>query len=173
MTVMKTNFEPVSNMLQVQTRDFVLADGTLADPSNAVCLVDGEWMGFDSTGKIVRASAIGTLNNVATGFAWPLWAERGRTDIQAMGSRKAPLLWLGQWEFDTRIFDATATAGSGLAITAIGQCVKVATIAIGSRNYTGLVGKGTADTTAIVVGYVVRLPANNGGKLRVRGGMLY
>ena len=49
----------------------------------------------------------------------------------------------------------------------------VATITIGSRNYTGLVGSQASDTTIIQVGYVSRLPANNGGKLRIRGGMIY
>jgi hypothetical protein len=84
-----------------------------------------------------------------------------------------PVLWMGAWEFDTRIFDASAAIGTGAAITLVDQPLKVATIAIGGRSYTGLVGSDSTDSGAIVVGYVTRLPANNGGKLRLRGGALY
>ncbi len=173
-TIAKTNFEPVSNLMYIETRDFQLADPTLANPTNAVALVDGEWMTFDSNGKVVRASTIGTGDNLATVQSWPMWANRGSTDIQAMGQRKVPLLWLHSWEFDTRVFDASKALGSGAAITAVGQPVKVATITVSGRNFTGLVGHGGAGSDASpIVGYVSKLPANNGGKLRIRGGMLY
>ncbi len=173
-TVMRVNFEPVRDVLPVQRTDFPLADSSLADPMNAVALVDGEWMAINSDYQIERASIIGTPGNAATKRSYPLWAERGRYDVQAIGNRKMPILWLGAWEFDTRIFDATATVGSGAAISAVDQPVKVATVTIGTRNYTGLVGHGGIGTDSdIVVGFVTRLPANNGGKLRLRGGMLY
>lgn len=172
-TVMRVNFEPVRDVLPIQRADFPLADPTLADPMNAVALVDGEWMSVTSAYKIERGSTIGSVGNEATKRCYPLWAERGRYDVQAIANRKMPVLWLGAWEFDTRIFNATAVVGSGAAITAADQPVKVATITIGTRNYTGLVGHGGSGDTAIVVGYVTRLPAVNGGKLRLRGGMLY
>lgn len=170
-TVARVNFEPVRDVMPVQRADFPLADKTLANPLNAVALVDGEWMVINSDYKMVRASTIGSVGDEATARSYPLWAERGRYDMQALG--KAPLLWLGSWEFDTRIFDAAATPGSGAAITAVDQPLKVATITLGSRNYTGIVGHGGSGDSAIVVGYVTRLPANNGGKLRMRGGNLY
>ena len=112
----------------------------------------------------------GSVGNEAGSRRYPLWAERGRYDVQAMGDRKMPVLWLGGWEFNTRIFDAAAAVGGGAAITLVDQPLKVATITIGSRNYTGLVGSDTSDPTAIIVGYVTRLPSANGGKLRLRGG---
>lgn len=172
-TVMRVNFEPVRDVLPVQRAVFPLASPDLADPFNAVALVDGEWMVVNGSYQIERASTIGSVGNEATKGSWPLWNERGRTDVMATGERRSVLLWLGMWEFDTRIYDATAVVGSGAAITTVGQPVKVATITIGSRNYTGLVGKGASDPTAITVGYVTRLHGVNGGKLRVRGGMLY
>lgn len=172
-TVMRVNFEPVQDILPVQRKDFQLADSTLADPLNAVALVDGEWMVVNSAYKLERAAAIGTPGTEATLGSWPTFAERGRYDVQALAERKMPILWLGDWEFDTRIFDATATVGSGAAITTMFQPLKVATITIGTRNYCGLVGHGGSGDSAIVVGRVTRLPANNGGKLRLRGGMLY
>lgn len=173
-TVMRVNFEPVQDILPVQRKDFQLADSTLADPLNAVALVDGEWMVVNAAYRIERAAAIGTPGTEATLESWPLFAERGRYDVQAIAERKMPVLWLGAWEFDTRIFDATTAVGSGAAITTVGQPVKVATITIGTRNYCGLVGHGGVGVdSAIVVARVTRLPANNGGKLRLRGGMLY
>lgn len=172
-TVLRVNFEPVRDVMPVQKAAFPLADPTLVNPLNAVALVDGEWMVVDSTYKIVRASTVANLSEEATLPSWPLWNERGRYDVQAMAEKRTVLLWIGGWEFDTRIYDAVTAVGAGAAITFVGQPVKVATIAIGSRYYTGLVGKGAVDATAITVGYVTRLPAANGGKLRIRGGMLY
>lgn len=166
-TVQRTNFEPVSDILRVDRKDFPLADTTLLNPSNSVALVDGEWMTLNSVGKLVRASTVGTPGNQASSeLLYPIWAERGRYDIQAIG--KAPVLWMGDWEADTRIYDATAVVGTGLAITAIGQPVKVATITLGGRNYTGLVGHGGSADTSKIVGYVTKLPSANGGKLRIR-----
>jgi hypothetical protein len=170
-TVQKINFEPVSDIMPVQRRDFPLADKTLADPLNAVALVDGEWMTLNSSYQLVRAADIATLGTAGAGGralvrSFPLWAERGRTDVRAMSLVKMPILWRGDYEFDTRIFDASAIVASGLAITTIMQPLKVATVAIGARNYVGLVGSQISDSGVPVVGLVTKLPANNGGKLR-------
>lgn len=177
-TIQKVNFEPVSNMMQVQTRDFQLADGQLVNPLNSLVLIDGEWMNFDSAGKLVRAADVTAAEGTAaSAISYPLWAEQGRTDIQAQGNRKAPLLWGGWWEFDTRVFKTTGV-GALTDITAVGQAVTVGVIVIGSRKYVGIAGHdggpqvGGTDVTPIV-GYVTRLPVNNGGKLRIRGGTLY
>lgn len=172
-TVARVNFEPHRDVMPVQRADFALADKTLADPLNAVALVDGEWMTLDSSSKLVRAAAIATPTDQALKNSWPLWAERGRTDVRSMADVKMPILWMNQWEFNTRIFDAAATASNGAAITAMHQPLKVATITIGARNYVGLVGHGGSGDSNIIVGYVTKLPAANGGKLRLRGGMKY
>jgi len=169
-TVQRINFEPFSNLLQTQIRDKALADPTLANPLSAVALVDGEWMTTDASDKAIRASAVATPGNPATVMSFPLFAERGRTDVQAMAERKVPLIIMGDWEADTRIFDATVVVGGGAAITTQWQPVKVATITLGARNYSGLVGHGGAADTAPIAGYVTRLPAANGGKLRIMGG---
>jgi hypothetical protein len=169
-TVTRVNFEPFSDILPVQRRDFVLADPTLSDPVNAVALVDGEWMTLDASSKLVRASTIGTPGNLATKISFPLFAERGRYDVRAQAEPKMPILWLGDWESDTRIFDAAVALGAGAAITFVLQGLKVATITIGARNYTGLVGHGGSADTDSIVGHVTRLPAANGGKLRLRSG---
>ena len=88
-----------------------------------------------------------------------------------MADVKMPVLFMGNYEFDTRIFSVSANVNSGGGITTVMQPLKVATIAIGTRNYVGLVGHGGYADQSPIVGYVTRLPANNGGKLRfINGG---
>jgi hypothetical protein len=169
-TVQKVNFEPCSDILPVARRDYELADKALLLPDNALCLVDGEWMTINSSGKLLRATdatSTGDQPDAGLGLLMPYWLERGRYDAQT--SRKGTVLWMGDWEADTRIFDATAVVGSGAAM-AHGAGVKCATVLIGGRRYAGLVGHGGAADTAQVVGYVTRMPTVNGGKLRIKSG---
>lgn len=168
-TVQKINFTPVSDILPIQRRDFALADPTLAQPLNAVALVDGEWMTLNTSYQSLRACDVTNATLAATLRSFPLFAERGRYDTQAMSLKKMPLLFRGDYEFDTRIFDAAATNNSGSAITTILQPLKVATITIGTRNYVGLIGHNGVNADPIV-GYVTKLPANNGGQLRFISG---
>jgi len=172
-TVQRVNFEPVSDIIPVHRRDFPLTDPTLSNPFNVVCLVDGEWMTLDNTaatiGKLIRATDVTTVGAAASQVSFPLFAERGRYDVQANSSGKTPILFLGQYEFNTRIFDSAAVVGSGAAMTAVLQPVKVATVSIGGRNYSGLVGSAYADN-APIVGYITRLPTSNGGRLRFMSG---
>lgn len=172
MTILRENFRPVGDVLPVVRRDFPLADKQLANPENPLSLYDGEWMTLDSSYKLVRAADVATpdAEPAAGALCFPLWAENGRFDIQAMADRKPPLLWMGNWEFETRVFDPAATAGAGAAITALWQAVKVATVTIGTRNFVGLVGHGGGGDSALIVGYVTKLSTDNGGWLRVRGG---
>ena len=166
-TVQKVNFEPVSNVMHIQTRDFPLVDPTLANPLNAEALVDGEWMAITTTYKMDRAAVIATAGNAATVQSYPYWMEKGRYDVQAQAERKGAVLWLGQWEFDTRLFLVTSMTMGGL--------VSVSSVDLGGKIVAGLIDNGTIGSagSGITVGYVTRLPANNGGKLRIRGGMLY
>jgi hypothetical protein len=168
-TVQRVNFEPVSSVISVWLKDLGLADTTLADPESATRLVDGEWVTLDANYKWVRASTIGSVGNEATLSSFPVFFEAGRTDRQGMSEKKTTAIFTGEWEFDTRIYDATSAVGSGAAM-ALMKPVKVATITIGTRNYTGLVGHGGSADTALVVGYVTRMPATNGGKLRIKSG---
>jgi hypothetical protein len=166
-TVERVNFEPFSDILQTQRRDFPLADSALADPLNALALVDGEWMVINDSYQIVRAADVTGANGLAatqTGFV--LFAERGRYDVRAMAETKMPIVQMGDYEADTRIFDAALAAGtSAAAIISAGQPLRVATLTIGSRKYVGLAGHSGAGG-APIVGRVTRLPASNGGKLR-------
>ena len=168
MPVTQNNFEPVSNLLYNQTSSIALADPTLADPQNAAALVDGEWCVIDANKKLARAADVSTPAAAATLPSYPVWDEKGRTDNQALGGRNKTVIYMGPWEFDTDIFDASGMTHNGL--------VSVATVVIDSVNYVGLINAGTfvAPTASVViVGYVTRLPAANNGRLRIRGGVHY
>lgn len=160
----RTNFEPKSNILLTEVRDFPVANAALLNPTGATCYVDGEWVSFDANGRLVRAAAIAGPGVAATTISFPIWAERGRYDVQT--SRKLPIIYLHQLEADTTIYDAALVVGAGAAITTHLQPLKVASITIGARNYCGLVGHGGAADTDPIVGYVSRLPALNGTRLR-------
>jgi len=166
-TIQKVNFEPVSDILATQRKDFALADRTLADPLASNALVDGEWFVIDTNYKAVRAADISGAGNVATQSSYIVFGERGRSDVLAMAQRKIPLIWFGDFEADTRIFDATVALSGGAAITTVGQPLKVASINIGGKIVSGLVGAVAGDGEPIV-GRVTRLATSNGGKLRFR-----
>jgi len=175
-TVQRVNFEPVTDVNLAHRRDWMLADATLVNPMNALCLVDGEWLTLDSTpgtsqGKAKRATDVTVADALATVIAMPLWAERGRYDIQASAEKKVPVLMLGQYEWNTRIYDASSAAG-GAAITTLFQPLRVCTITLalaegGTRKFSGLVGSSYA-SNGPVVGYVTKLPSS--GQLRFMQG---
>ena len=170
-TVMKVNFEPYRDCIHLERAVKPLADGNLANPLNAVALVDGEWLTVDANDKWIRATDVASADDEALVRSWPHWNEQGRTDMQATGERRTVCLWGGFWEYETRIWE-DGVVGGGAALAMLAP-VKVVTITIGTRNYSGLMGSQKSDTNAIHVGYVTRLPTVNGGKLRIRGGMLY
>jgi hypothetical protein len=127
-------------------------------------------MTLNAAEQLIRAADVATPGNPATALSFPLWAEQGRFDVQAIADRKTPILWMGSWEFETLIFDPAAVVGSGAAITALLQPLKVATVTVGSRNFVGIVGHGGGADSAQIVGHVTRLHTANAGFLRMRGG---
>lgn len=169
-TIQRVNLSPVSDILPMTRRDFPMADPTLANPLNPVALIDGEWVTLNTSYQIQRPMSIAAAGNGATVRSFVLWAEKGRYDVQANSGRKTPVIWLGEAEWDTRVFDATASYGAGAAITTVLQPLKVYSVSIGGVKYSGLVGSGGASDPDPIVGYVTRLPANNGGQLRFRMG---
>lgn len=166
-TIQKVNFEPVSDILPIWRRDLPLADGTLADPNNALCVIDGEWLTLDTNYKLIRACDVTNGSAKAAVKSFPCFSEKGRSDRMGMSQKKTDILFRGEYEFDTRVYDAAAGTAP---ITTVLQGLKVATITIGSRNFVGLIGHGGSADTDPVVGYVTRLPTSNGGKLRFISG---
>jgi hypothetical protein len=96
--------------------------------------------------KVIRAAGLK--------LSFAVFAERGRSDTQAIG--KVPLLYMGAYEADTLIMDATALAH--------GDPLMVADVTIATLTKSGLKKHGGG--AELVVGYVLRLPSQNGQKLR-------
>ena len=174
-TISKVNFELQSDLMATQRRDYPLADPTLANPYNANALVDGEILTLNNSNQLIRAADI--TQAAGTAAAAPgsyvemaLWAERGRTDVQANAANKTTCVELGEYISDTRVYDATAGAG----IAHMGQPLKCAVVSISdngsTRKFSGLILHGGSADPDAVFGYVHKLPANNGGKLQFKRG---
>lgn len=103
-------FNLISEVLPVQRRDFTLAVPALLNPINANPLLDGEWLGLDSSYQLVRGSG------AQAKATWPVFAERGRYDTQAI--EKTVVLFGGFYEAETKIYDSTGLAvGDFLEVT--------------------------------------------------------
>lgn len=145
---MVENFRLHSPVEKVERRDFPVADRSILNPNGANPLLDGEFMELDATTptKVIRAGGLK--------LSWAVFAERGRSDTQAVG--KVPLLYMGAYEADTLIMDATGLAH--------GDPLMVDDVTIATLTKSGLKKHGGG--ADLVVGYVLRLPAQNGNKLR-------
>jgi len=142
------NFRLHTPVEKIVRKDFTVSDPAIVNPNGANPLLAGEFMELDSTNpkKIVRAGG--------DDLSWAVWAERGRTDVQAL--RKVPLLYMGAYEADTLIMDDTALAH--------GDPLMVDDVTIATLTKSGLKKHGGG--SELVVGYVLRLPSVNGNKLR-------
>lgn len=145
---MVENFRLHSPVEKVERRDFPVADRSILNPNGANPLLDGEFMELDATtpSKVIRAGGLK--------LSWAVYAERGRSDTQAIG--KVPLLYMGVYEADTLIMDATGLAH--------GDPLMVDDVTISALTKSGLKKHGGG--ADLVVGYVLRLPSQNGNKLR-------
>lgn len=142
------NFRLISPVEKIERRDFPVADRSILNPNGANPLLDGEFMELDATApnKVIRAAGLK--------LSWAVFAERGRSDTQATG--KVPLLYIGAYEADTLIM---SDAGLGH-----GDPLMVDDVTIGVLTKSGLKKHGGG--ADLVIGYVLRTPAQNGGKLR-------
>lgn len=146
------DFELISEFTPIMRRGFEVAtvdvnSVSIVNPNSANPLVLGEWLELNSSYQMVRGTVDG-----ATVPSWAVFGERGRTDMQALG--KAPMLYLGPYEAQTKVMDSTGiTLGEGLMV--------------GDVTYGGLTRRGLKQNAAgFVVGYATRLPADNNGYLR-------
>ena len=154
---MPVNFELITDLQQITRRDFPVADVTLLNPLNANPLLDGEWLSISTNYSLERGTDDGTVGEILT-TSYPLFAERGRYDTQAIG--KSPILFLGMYEAQTRIVDAT-----GLSV---GDRLVVKDVTIDTLTRKGLAEAGTsAGNDHMIVGHVTRI-IGAGASLRVR-----
>lgn len=140
------HLELVSDLQAIIRRDFPLADKTLANPLSTNPLIDGEFMNLNSSYQLVRG--------VDGSLGWAAFAERGRFDVQALG--KVTVLYLMSYEADTKVYaSAGLTLGGKLQVKA-GLTIDGVAGRVGVGNY----------ASGEILGYVTRLPADNGNKLR-------
>ena len=148
---MSINFKLVSEFTTIQRRSKEPTDPTILKPTSVNPLLDGEWLKLHATlDKVQRGS--GDAGADEPSWAW--FAEQGRYEVQAI--QRGPLLWLGEYEVDTKIVDGTG-------ITTNGQPLMVSDVTIG-----GLVKRGLKLRTGTnhIVGRVTKLPGINGNFLR-------
>lgn len=141
------NFNLISELLPVQRRDFNLASSALLQPDNANPLIDGEFLELNAAYQLARGVGAGAA------LSWPVFAERGRYDTQAIG--KTVVLFGGFYEAETRVADLT-----GLAV---GDFLVVDDVTVDSLTRKGLKEAAGAGQH-FVIGQVTRLPG--GGKVR-------
>ena len=142
---MIVNFSLVTDLQLLIRRDFPLAVKELADPNGTNPLIDGEFMNLNTAYQLIRGMD-GTPG-------WVVFTERGRFDVQAL--RKTTVLFGQTYEADTRVFtSAGLTLGGRLQINAA--------VTVDGKTKSGLSNYAAGE----VIGFVTRLPANNGGKLR-------
>lgn len=129
-----------------------VADIRLLDPYNTavVPLIQGELMQVDSTYKWARAS-----NAAAPSF----FNIEDRGDFGVQASRKlSVIMGGGAFECDTVVYN--------VALTTVGAAVQLGTVnntLSGSVNRSGLI----ASAGGLVIGYVMKPAATNGGLLRI------
>ena len=146
---MAVNFRLISEFQTIHRRPFELAAPAVLDPTSVspVPLVEGEFLELDASYKMARGAGA-----PATVPSYAYFAEQGRADTQAV--QKGPFLYMGSYEADTLIMDAT-----GLQM---GDKLEASGVTIATLARRGLV----EFTTGYVIGVVTRLPANNNGYLR-------
>jgi hypothetical protein len=136
-------FNLVSEVLPVQRRDFTLAVPALLNPNNANPLLDGEWLGLNSSYQVVRGSGAQAKPT------WPVYSERGRYDTQAI--EKTTVLFGGFFEADSKI--------ATLAGLTVGDWLTVDDVTIDALTKQGLVEAAGAGQHWIV-GFVTRILAD-------------
>jgi|WetSurSiteA1Bulk_404760.scaffolds.fasta_scaffold91891_2 hypothetical protein len=143
---MSVYMELVTDVQLLRRRSFDVANRALVSPSNANPFVEGEFVNLDSAYKLIRGAS--------NSFGYMVWDEKGRYDVQALG-KLTVLHGGGGYEADTRVFtSAGLTLGGPLGISAA--------VSIDTVTKSGLYNW----VSGPVIGYVTRLPANNGQRLR-------
>ncbi len=147
------NFVLISELQTLTRRDWTIATPSELQPLSANPLLDGEWVGLNSSYQVDRdASGVGATAEGNNPNEWVVYTERGRYDTQAIG--KVNTLMFGMYEAETLI--------ANLSGVSVGTPLTVQNV-----TYTGLTKRGLAAKVAgggsgvVVVGYCSRLPGNN------------
>jgi len=136
----------------IYTYHFGVADASLLDFENANPLEMGEWLTLDSSQKLVRSANPG----VPPG-PYVMYAEKGRSDTQSLADAGVPVIFIGGFWAETKIFNAGAAP-------ALGAALEVADVTYLTLTKSGL--QTHAGGANPIIGYVTRTAANNNGWLQ-------
>ena len=151
------NFELITELQVTLRRDFPLKVPGILNPMDAQPLVEGEWLELDADYLLKRGSGAGV-----SGAVFPVHTERGRYDTQAV--QKANVIFAGQYEAETKMFDTGGTYNPGTELM-------VDDVTIG-----GIVRRALKPATSgkMVVGHVTKLTGSGASaKLRFIHGANY
>jgi hypothetical protein len=144
-------FEVIKPDLSMLYRDSIeVADTAILNPESTSppALIDGEMMQINASGQLIRAANV-------TQLCFAAMEDRGDYGVQA--SRKVSILRIGGYVANTAVFNA--------GLTTLGAPVMNGDVTVGSLTRRGLVAWSTTPGD-LIVGYVMKLAANNGGLLR-------
>ena len=189
----KVNFQLVTPYLDLDVRDFEvdfagvnmpvdIQPNTVLEDDGATAthaLVDGEWMMLSAKGKKITRAIASTESEWVTAPCFPLYAERGRTELMALN--KAPIIWRGSFEADTHmVMNGNQTKintyllGARLAVAGAEKPGTVADTPMHASEFFSVLDAKAVDTTSAAtmvneksgraVGFVVRAAADNGGR---------
>lgn len=130
-------------------RDVELADPTLLDPNESDCLVQGEWLTYDSSAKAIRATSVTTTQ------VFQVWSQKGDLAGQAIG--KICVLMAHEYEADTDMFKDNDNYAVGSELT------------VDDNTIDGVTGRASLELAAsggFVHAICTKIPSTNGGKLR-------
>lgn len=126
-----------------------VADKDILNPQVAspkVPLMDGEFMTENSEYKLIRAT-----DTTAPAYAWLEW----KGDMGVQGSGRGAILKGGTYEADTIMFLGTSLV--------LHSPLMVGSVTVDGLTHSGLILRTGSN---LILGYVTRLSANNGGRLR-------
>lgn len=142
-----------SHMTRTLRRDFDVADTTILDPNDSDAADAGEWLQFNSSGKLARPSADAEEDS----NLYQVFTPKGSYDAQSLG--KATVLFDRNYEVDTDMFDSGDTFSVGDKVGITLATVDGATRAVFTNTLSA--------NTDYVYGVVTMDPDNNDDMLRV------
>ena len=138
---MTIHFRLISEFITIGTRSFEFDDTAILNPVGGNPLIMGEFLELSDAYKAKRGSA-----DPGAVPSYAYFAEQGAYDVQGLG--KGPLLFMHQYEAETKIFDATDLA--------YGVKLEVAPVTYGTLTRRGL----QKLTTGYPIGHVTRITGN-------------
>jgi hypothetical protein len=139
------------SLTSIYVRDFPVDANNLLDFEDTVnCLEMGEFLTINSSQKAIRAANPG----VAPG-PWAMYAEKGRSDLQSFAEKRVPVIMLGNYWAETKIFNTSSPPAFGAALA-------VVNVTYGTKTCSGL----STYSSGSLIGYVTKTGASNNGWLQ-------